>query len=103
MTSCVEREIRDVSRCHAGLRAPKTLTHPSRDLILMNTNEIHALIEMLRTEMRFLDHSMRKFPLEIHHQMKHLIVGTSGKEDLARVEFVERASDRPDVECLVVG
>ena len=38
---------------------------------------------------------------DLHHVLQHLVVVLPGEEDLARVQLVERASDRPHVDRIV--
>lgn len=74
----------------------------TRRLVQLAAQKVHALVKMNIPKLSLLDHPVVDFPLELHHVQQHLVVGPTGKEDLARVEFVERAADRPDVERAVV-
>ena len=47
-------------------------------------------------------HAMRHLPLELHHQLEHLVVGLPGKEDLPRVQLKHSAGHRPHVQGIVV-
>lgn len=78
-------------------------THLTRNLVLVHADEIHSLIEMHLPKLRFLDHSMIELALEVHHEMQHLVVGSTGEENLAGVELVERAADGPHVDGVIVG
>lgn len=43
-----------------------------------------------------------KLASDLHDCFQHLVVAVAGKQDLARVELVQRAADRPHVDRVVV-
>lgn len=50
----------------------------------------------------FLHESSRISALELLDQVEHMIVGPAREEDLASVQFVESAADRPHVQRTVI-
>lgn len=43
------------------------------------------------------NHAVIDLTAELHHVEQHLVVGPAGEEDLAGIELIERAANRPDV------
>jgi hypothetical protein len=78
-------------------------THLSRKLVDLDRNKVVTLVKVHRPKLAFLDKPVRNLALEFHHMEQHLIVGAAGKEDLARIQLVECATDRPHVERTVIG
>lgn len=70
----------------------------TNNLIKLHTDEASGLIEMHVAEFGLFDHLGIEPTLNFHHVQQHLVVCAPGKEDLARVELVECASNRPDIQ-----
>lgn len=64
--------------------------------------KVVTFIVVVGRETTLLHHTIGKPALQIDHQLEHVIVGPSGKQDLSGVYLIQRAAGRPDVDGRVV-
>ena len=64
--------------------------------------EIVVAVKMLIPKHTLSDDFVGEFPLEIHHELEHLVVGLAGKQDLPCVELEDRSSHGPQVYPMVI-
>ncbi len=57
---------------------------------------------MLLFEHALACNAVRDFPFDLHHELEHLVVALSGKEDLASVQLIHCTCHRPHVDSVVV-
>ena len=77
-------------------------TYAVAELVKLDAEKIVVLVKVLAGELAAPDHLVRELATDLLEQPEHLVVGLAGEEDLARVELVERAPDRPHVDRVVV-
>jgi hypothetical protein len=54
------------------------------------------------TKLRLLDHFAVESPFDLHHQEEHMIVRTTWKQYLARVQFIQSAPYGPYIQGGIV-
>lgn len=72
-------------------------THLPRDLVRIHADEIHPFVKVHGSKLRLLDHTVIKLALEIHHEMKHMVIGFPWEKYFPGVKLIESATDRPHV------
>jgi len=77
-------------------------THSTSNTVHLNTLKSSHIVEIKFTKLRLLDHFGVESSLELHHQQKHLVVGTSWEENLAGIQLEKRAPNGPNIECWVI-
>ena len=65
--------------------------------------EVVAGIEVLLAECALTDELVGHFPLQVHHEFKHLIVGLSGEHNLARVQLIDSGEGGPQIYVKVIA
>lgn len=58
---------------------------------------------MLSTKFGFAQHLVAEFATALHDGSQHLIIATSCKENLARVQLEKSASNRPHIDPKIIG
>lgn len=64
--------------------------------------EVAVVVEVLLLELCLADELVGEPPLEVHHELEHLVVRLSREHDLARVHFVESHRHGPQIDAEVV-
>jgi len=74
------------------LRGEKEITYRASYPISIDADERAHLVEVYVSKLRLLDHFGIEPASKFHHQQQHMVVGTTGKEDLSCIQFVECAA-----------
>lgn len=77
-------------------------TYPLCDFVNLTVQKTEALVKVLIFEHALACHLVRHLPLQLHHQLQHLIIGLPRKQNLARVKLVDCAPHRPHVNSRII-
>lgn len=84
-----------------GAKPNKRGTYCASLAILFYVDKV-AVFKVNLAEFRLFDEPGGVPSLELLHEQEHMVVGPSGEQNLACVQLVERACDRPHVQRAVV-
>lgn len=68
-----------------------------RVLLLQREAHVGVVLKVLVRKGRLLEHLLGEGPLDVHHELEHLVVGAPREQDLARVQLVDDAAHAPHV------
>lgn len=66
-------------------------SHLLSDFVDFSVKKIEALVKMPAMKHPLSGHAMWHLPLQLHHQLQHLIVALSSKQNLSGVQFINSA------------
>jgi hypothetical protein len=75
-----------------------TVTYTARYPILFDALEATHLVEIDIAKFGLLDHLRVEPSFELHHEEQHLIIRTPREKNFSRVQLVQGAANRPDVQ-----
>lgn len=91
-----------MSACKSIRRSQGNQTYLAGDTVEVNAREQAIIIEVDIAKLRLLDQFTIEPSLELHHIQEHLVVCSTREQDLARIQFIDRASDGPNIQRCVV-
>lgn len=68
------------------------MTHRAGDTISIDADERAHLVEVHGSKLCLLDHLGIEPSPKFHHQQQHMVIGSTRKEDLSCIKFVECAT-----------
>lgn len=88
--------------CQLHASEKERMSNLSGQRVQLHTVECTVIVEVYFTEFGSLDHFDVEAAFQLHHKEKHVVVGSPRKQDLAGIELVQRAADRPHVQRCVI-
>lgn len=78
-------------------------TYLSENLVALDADELASFVKVLSRELTALVEFGSQTTPNLHDGFEHLVVAVACKENLARIELIQGATDGPHVDSVVVG
>lgn len=80
----------------------KIVTYLSKNLVALDADELPHFVKVDGRQLAALEELRRQSATYLHNRFDHLVVAVSRKQDLARVQLIQRAANGPHVYGVII-